>query len=63
MRNLFDGAAWMRYTQSFVPRTFKEFWTCTIGLVMIMFMWSFVNTVAKEQWKIAASQQKHNRND
>lgn len=57
LHSMADGAAWIRYAQSFVPRTFKEVWASTIGLIMLMFVWSFIDNLAQVQWK-ASQQQK-----
>ena len=46
-----DGGAWLRYAQSLAPRSFTDVWGSVVGLIMLFFVWSFVETLAQVQWR------------
>ena len=52
-----DGGAWLRYAQSLVPHTFKDVWSSVVGLIMLCFVWSFIETLAQVQWRTSLQQQ------
>lgn len=50
LEKAFEAEAWLLYLQALVPHSFKQVWTSTVTLIMLMFMWSFIETLAQVQW-------------
>lgn len=57
LHGMADGGAWLRYAQSLVPHTFKDVWSSVVGLIMLCFVWSFIETLAQVQWRTSLQQQ------